>query len=85
MANGRAYQIVDHYHDVVVVGAGGAGLRATLGMAAGVTVLANPGSARATPANDRLVLAMIGVVAAMQFVRMHRGLRADPDAPARGA
>ena len=29
----RAYQLVDHYHDVVVVGAGGAGLRATLGMA----------------------------------------------------
>ena len=31
--NGRAYEIVDHAHDVVVVGAGGAGLRATLGMA----------------------------------------------------
>ena len=30
---GRAYEIVDHFHDVVVVGAGGAGLRATLGMA----------------------------------------------------
>ncbi len=29
-----AYKIVDHYHDVVVVGAGGAGLRATFGMAA---------------------------------------------------
>src|SRR5476651_1357242 len=28
-----AYPIVDHYHDVVVVGAGGAGLRATFGMA----------------------------------------------------
>ncbi len=28
-----AYKIIDHYHDVVVVGAGGAGLRATLGMA----------------------------------------------------
>ncbi|MCG6857725.1 MAG: succinate dehydrogenase flavoprotein subunit [Salaquimonas sp.] len=32
-SGGRAYQLVDHYHDVVVVGAGGAGLRATLGMA----------------------------------------------------
>ena len=32
-ANGKAYEFVDHYHDVVVVGAGGAGLRATLGMA----------------------------------------------------
>ena len=31
--NGRAYSFVDHFHDVVVVGAGGAGLRATLGMA----------------------------------------------------
>ena len=26
------YEIIDHEHDVVVVGAGGAGLRATLGM-----------------------------------------------------
>ena len=30
---GRAYKIVDHEYDVVVVGAGGAGLRATFGMA----------------------------------------------------
>jgi len=29
--NGRAYPITDHTYDVVVVGAGGAGLRATLG------------------------------------------------------
>ena len=29
--NGRAYEIVDHTFDVVVVGAGGAGLRATVG------------------------------------------------------
>ncbi len=29
----KAYEITDHYHDVVVVGAGGAGLRATFGMA----------------------------------------------------
>ena len=28
-----AYEIIDHQLDVVVVGAGGAGLRATLGMA----------------------------------------------------
>ncbi|MEE8189811.1 MAG: succinate dehydrogenase flavoprotein subunit [Kiloniellales bacterium] len=28
-----AYEIIDHTHDVVVVGAGGAGLRATLGLA----------------------------------------------------
>lgn len=31
--NGKAYNIVDHTYDVVVVGAGGAGLRATLGAA----------------------------------------------------
>ena len=31
--NGRAYPVIDHEHDVVVVGAGGAGLRATLGAA----------------------------------------------------
>ena len=30
----RAYQVIDHTYDVVVVGAGGAGLRATLGMGA---------------------------------------------------
>ena len=30
-----AYSITDHYYDVVVIGAGGAGLRATLGMVAG--------------------------------------------------
>ena len=29
--NGREYTFVDHTYDVVVVGAGGAGLRATLG------------------------------------------------------
>ncbi|MDP6238841.1 MAG: FAD-binding protein, partial [Alphaproteobacteria bacterium] len=28
-----AYPIIDHAYDVVVVGAGGAGLRATFGMA----------------------------------------------------
>ena len=31
--NGKAYPIIDHTYDVVVVGAGGAGLRATLGAA----------------------------------------------------
>ncbi|WP_108820623.1 succinate dehydrogenase flavoprotein subunit [Pseudovibrio sp. Alg231-02] len=31
--SGKAYEFVDHKFDVVVVGAGGAGLRATLGMA----------------------------------------------------
>jgi succinate dehydrogenase / fumarate reductase flavoprotein subunit len=31
---GRAYAVIDHEYDVVVVGAGGSGLRATLGMTA---------------------------------------------------
>ena len=31
--NGKAYPLTDHTYDVVVVGAGGAGLRATLGCA----------------------------------------------------
>ncbi len=31
----KSYEIIDHNYDVVVVGAGGAGLRATLGMAEG--------------------------------------------------
>lgn len=29
----KAYEIIDHYYDVIVVGGGGAGLRATFGMA----------------------------------------------------
>ena len=29
----KAYNIIDHEYDVVVIGAGGAGLRATLGLA----------------------------------------------------
>jgi succinate dehydrogenase / fumarate reductase flavoprotein subunit len=33
MAGTKAYEITDHYYDVIVVGAGGAGLRATFGMA----------------------------------------------------
>ncbi len=34
LPSSRAYQVVDHAYDVVVVGAGGSGLRATLGMVA---------------------------------------------------
>ena len=30
---GEAYPITEHFYDVIVVGAGGAGLRATFGMA----------------------------------------------------
>jgi len=31
----QAYPVIDHMYDVVVVGAGGAGIHATMGMAAG--------------------------------------------------
>ena len=34
-SNTQAYEIIDHVHDVLVIGAGGAGLRATLGMSDG--------------------------------------------------
>jgi succinate dehydrogenase / fumarate reductase flavoprotein subunit len=33
VAGKPAYPVIDHWHDVVVIGAGGSGLRATLGMA----------------------------------------------------
>ena len=33
MATNGDYEIIDHDYDVIVVGAGGAGLRATFGMA----------------------------------------------------
>jgi succinate dehydrogenase / fumarate reductase flavoprotein subunit len=33
LPSGKSYSITDHYYDVIVVGAGGAGLRATFGMA----------------------------------------------------
>ena len=35
--------------------------KTTLALAGSASILANPGSVRATPANDRLVLGMIGV------------------------
>lgn len=35
--------------------------RTTLGLAAGLTILSNPASVRAAPANDRLVLAIVGL------------------------
>jgi succinate dehydrogenase / fumarate reductase, flavoprotein subunit len=33
MSSKKEYEFIDHQYDVVVVGAGGAGLRATLGLA----------------------------------------------------
>ena len=51
--NGRAYEIVDHSFDVVVVGAGGAGLRAAVGCAkAGLRAAGLPATGRALVRDD---------------------------------
>ncbi|MBF0094442.1 MAG: succinate dehydrogenase flavoprotein subunit [Alphaproteobacteria bacterium] len=58
-----AYQIIDHIYDVVVVGAGGAGLRATLGMAA--TGLDTACITKVFPTRSHTVAAQGGVGAAL--------------------
>jgi succinate dehydrogenase / fumarate reductase flavoprotein subunit len=61
--SGRAYPITDHAFDVVVVGAGGAGLRATLGCAeAG---LATACITKVFPTRSHTVAAQGGVAAAL--------------------
>jgi succinate dehydrogenase / fumarate reductase flavoprotein subunit len=60
---GGAYRIVDHTYDVVVVGAGGAGLRATFGMgAAGLTTAC---ITKVFPTRSHTVAAQGGVGAAL--------------------
>src|SRR4051794_41871596 len=59
----RAYQVVDHTYDVVVVGAGGAGLRATLGM--GAAGLRTPGLTKGFPTRSHTVAAQGGIGAAL--------------------
>jgi succinate dehydrogenase / fumarate reductase flavoprotein subunit len=61
MAN--AYEIVDHVYDVVVVGAGGAGLRATMGMA--VKGLKTACVTKVFPTRSHTVSAQGGVAAAL--------------------
>jgi succinate dehydrogenase / fumarate reductase flavoprotein subunit len=58
-----SYQIIDHYYDVVVVGAGGAGLRATLGMAA--AGLKTASVSKVFPTRSHTVAAQGGVGAAL--------------------
>lgn len=58
-----AYKIVDHYYDVVVVGAGGAGLRATLGMAS--TNLKTACLTKVFPTRSHTVAAQGGIGAAL--------------------
>ncbi|MFZ4808813.1 MAG: succinate dehydrogenase flavoprotein subunit [Hyphomicrobiaceae bacterium] len=61
--NGRAYTVVDHTYDVVVVGAGGAGLRATLGCAqAGLKTAC---VTKVFPTRSHTVAAQGGVAAAL--------------------
>jgi len=61
--NAPAYPIIDHYHDVVVVGAGGAGLRATFGMAsAGLNTAC---VTKVFPTRSHTVAAQGGVSAAL--------------------
>ncbi|MGH7038741.1 MAG: succinate dehydrogenase flavoprotein subunit [Stellaceae bacterium] len=58
-----AYSITDHHHDVVVVGAGGAGLRATLGTTmAGLTTAC---ISKVYPTRSHTVAAQGGVAAAL--------------------
>jgi succinate dehydrogenase / fumarate reductase flavoprotein subunit len=61
--NGRAYPITDHYYDVIVVGAGGAGLRATFGMAA--EGLSTACLTKVFPTRSHTVAAQGGISAAL--------------------
>jgi succinate dehydrogenase / fumarate reductase flavoprotein subunit len=61
--NGNGYRIVDHSYDVVVVGAGGAGLRATLGMAA--EGLSTACITKVFPTRSHTVAAQGGISAAL--------------------
>ena len=58
-----AYKLTDHYYDVVVVGAGGAGLRATFGMAA--EGLSTACISKVFPTRSHTVAAQGGISAAL--------------------
>ena len=59
----KSYPIVDHTYDVIVVGAGGAGLRATVGMA--VKGLKTACITKVFPTRSHTVSAQGGVAAAL--------------------
>ncbi len=59
----RAYNVIDHTYDVVVVGAGGAGLRATLGM--GAAGLKTACITKVFPTRSHTVAAQGGIGAAL--------------------
>jgi succinate dehydrogenase / fumarate reductase flavoprotein subunit len=78
-----SYQVHDHYYDVVVVGAGGAGLRATMGLAA--AGLKTACISKVFPTRSHTVAAQGGISAALgnmgednvalAHVRHRQGLR----------
>ena len=59
----KEYEFVDHTYDVVVVGAGGAGLRATLGLAE--KKLATACLSKVFPTRSHTVAAQGGISAAL--------------------
>src|SRR6185369_12745782 len=61
--NGKAYPITDHSYDVIVVGAGGAGLRATFGMA--IAGLKTACISKIFPTRSHTVAAQGGISAAL--------------------
>src|SRR5271165_1061570 len=63
MPSMRAYSVVDHTYDVVVVGAGGSGLRATLGM--GAAGLKTACITKVLPRRSHTVAAQGGIGAAL--------------------
>ena len=63
MSSTNGYQIIDHTYDVIVVGAGGAGLRATLGMAA--EGLSTACITKVFPTRSHTVAAQGGISAAL--------------------
>ncbi|HTW25617.1 MAG TPA: succinate dehydrogenase flavoprotein subunit [Acetobacteraceae bacterium] len=63
MPSSRAYSITDHAYDVVVVGAGGSGLRATLGM--GAAGLKTACITKVFPTRSHTVAAQGGIGAAL--------------------
>ena len=63
MPSSRAYNVLDHTYDVVVVGAGGSGLRATLGM--GASGLKTACITKVFPTRSHTVAAQGGIGAAL--------------------
>ena len=60
----NSYKFIDHFHDVIVVGAGGAGLRATLGMAE--QGLKTACITKVFPTRSHTVAAQGGIAASLQ-------------------